>query len=473
MLASALSVLLALAFVGPEPGAEPALEVAAAGDYVIVEGGPASAFEAPKPRPVEFRAGGIIMERAEFTRSHAVESPSVGGGGTTTTKVASRLRAQLEARSGQLRALAQIQDARNLADPIEPTRAGFHQLFAELRTEVARGTLVFRAGRQEYLLGNLHLFANAPWSAGQRSWDGVYLGLTGARAGFGVFGGSLARPLLSASAPLVEHVGAQVELDWVVDAWIEVADALVIEGLVWGDHRRDAADRRNMVTSGLRFRGELAPGLSYEAEGQLQLGLIERLDLVQRQVAGHAFAMLDYVSPRAIGPAKAKPGAFVLFDFASGSKCTTTAFVGLEPCTEGTSHDFDSSWMARHRWFGWADRFRAQNVIDTNAGLRLRTRPSKQLGLDFELNNHVFAFAQPGGRWHDTSGALIGIDLDNRNPWAADEIDLVITLTRDWLHFDAGWMIVANLAGGRALSGEALRQFVYLRATIELWSPWS
>jgi hypothetical protein len=456
-------LLACLAASEPEP-----IEVAESGDYVIREADPPSAFVEPRPRAVEFRVGAMLMERIETTRTRPIDGP-----GTTTITAPTRLRAQLEARTDHVRALAQIQDARVLGDPVGPARAGFHQLYAQYETTLARGrTLVVRAGRQEFSLANHHLFANAPWTAGQRSWDALFLGITGARAGLSVFGGSLARPLASAGQPLIDHVRSEIAIAWVIESYIALLDALVIDGVVWGDHRSDASGDRNVVTSGVRLHGSLAPGLRYEAEGELQLGLIQRLDLVQRHVAGHAFATLDYTSQRELGSVHAKPGAFVLFDFASGSKCTTASYTALEPCTDGTSHDWDAAWMDQHRWFGQADRFRAQNVIDAAAGVRVTTRPSRALELALELSNHVFAFPQPAGRWHDANGGLVGVALANRSPWAADEIDLVVGLTRGWLSFDLGWMIVANLAGGRALSHEALRQFVYARATIELWSPW-
>jgi hypothetical protein len=329
--------------------------------------------------------------------------------------------------------LAQVQDARTIADPLGSARAGVHQLFGEHRNSFPRGELRVRVGRQEYIVENRHLFANAPWGAGARSWDGVFLDFLGARAGVEMFAGSMARPFLSASEPLVEHWKSETVLDWVLIGHVALHDALRIEGLLWGSNRRNADDARNIVTTGVHLRGELAPGLTYNADGELQLGVIERLDalagLRQRHVAGHAFAMLDYTSPRGLGPREqSRPGVFVQFDYASGTRCTTTEYSGLAPCTDGTNHDFDSPWMARHRWFGLADRFRAQNIVDAVVGARVLTKPTDKLELELSASNHVFAFAQPGGRWHTTSDQRVGVLLDNRDPWAADEVDVVAEL---------------------------------------------
>lgn len=452
----------------PEDSELEPVEVASTGDYVIVEAAQASAFEPPAPRPLQFRAGAMVLARGEATRMRSVD-----GEGDSFIDLPVRLRAQFEARTEHLRVLAQVQDARTIAEPLGSARAGVHQLLGEYRTSLPRGDLRLRVGRQEYVLGDAHLFAQAPWIAGARSWDGVFLDFLGPRGGVEMFAGSLARPLLSSGEPLVDHWKSEAAIDAVVVGHYLIHSALQIEGLLWASNRRDADDTRKLVTTGLRLHGELAPGLTYDADGQLQLGVIERLDVRQRHVAGHAFATLDYLSPRGLGPLEqTRPGAFVRFDFASGTRCTTTEYSGLAPCTQGTNHDFDAIWMDQHRWFGLADRFRAQNIIDAVVGARALTKPTDELELELSVSNHVFAFAQPGGRWHAADGQRVGVLLDNRDPWAADEVDVVASLRRGWLTLDAGWMLVANLSGGRAVSGEALRQFVYLQVIIDLWSPW-
>ena len=452
------------------------LAVETTGDYVIVEAAPANAFETPAPRAIEFRAGAMLMVRAEAMRARRIidlDESTIDNSAHTTFGLPTRLRAQLEARTDSFRMLAQVQDARTLSKPIGDPRAGFHQLFGEYHTSLRHGDLRFVFGRQEFVLGDAHLFAQAPWQAGARSWDGASLDFSSARGGVQLFAGSLARPFLSSKEPLVEHFKDQIALDWVLVGHYVVHTALRIEGLVWGTNRRDEIDTRKLVTTGLNLRGELAPGLEYAAEGQLQLGVIERLDLRQRHVAGHAFAKLDYLSPQGLGPEKKmKPGAFVLFDFASGTRCTTTEYDGLAPCTDGTSHDFDAAWMDQHRWFGYADRFRAQNIMDAAAGVRVQTQATEEIEIEIGATNHLFAFPQPGGRWHDANGERVGVAIDNRNAWAADEVDVSVELRRRWLTIDAGWQVVANLAGGRAVSGETIRQFIYLRAIFDLWSPW-
>lgn len=434
-----------------------------------------SSFEPPAPRALEFRAGAMVLVRGDVTRTRSVD-----GEGDSLTDLPVRLRAQFEARRQRLRVLAQFQDARTIADPLGSPRAGFHQLLGEYRSSSRRGDLRLRVGRQEYVLGDQHLFAHAPWGAGSRSWDGVFVDFVGVRAGVELFAGSLARPFLSASEPLVEHWHAELALEGVLVGHYALHGALRIEGLLWGSNRRGTDDTRRLVTGGLRLSGELTPGLTYNADGQLQLGVIERLDQLdalaggrQRHVAGHAFATIDYLSPHGLGPREqTRPGAFVQFDFASGTRCTTTEYSGLAPCTAGTNHDFDAIWMAQHRWFGLADRFRAQNILDATVGARALTKPTDELELELSVSNHVLAFAQPGGRWHAANGQRIGVVLDNRDPWAANEIDLVAELRHGPVAVEAGWMVVANLSGGRALSGESLRQFVYLQIIMDLWTPW-
>jgi hypothetical protein len=410
----------------------------------------------------------MVMVRGEVTRTRTVDDV-----GDTSFGLPTRLRASLEARTRSFRMLAQVQDARRLADPLGSPRTGFHQLFGEYQTSLPRGDLRLRVGRQAYSHGDRHLFAEAGWFAGARSWDAVFLDFVGARGGVEVLAGLPARPLLSASEPLVDHWSSDFAFDWLLVGHYRIHDALRIEGLLWGTNRRDADDTRKLVTTGVNLGGELAPGLTYDAEGQLQLGVIERLDLRQRHVAGHAFATLDYLSPRGLGPLEQiKPGAFVQFDFASGTRCTTTEYDGLAPCTQGTNHDFDAIWMDQHRWFGFADRFRMQNVLDAAVGVRAQSKPTDEIEIELGVTNHLFAFAQPGGRWHAATGERIGVMLDNRDPWAAEEVDVVAELRYRALTVDAGWMLVANLSGGRAVSGEALRQFVYVQMVIDLWSPW-
>lgn len=442
--------------------------VSESGDYVIVEAAPASAFEEPSPRALEFRAGVMTMVRPGVRLSRGVD-----GEASSLTDAPTRLRAQLEARAPGLRMLAQLQDVYVLGEDPRSDRSGFHQLYVEATHPLPRGTLVMRAGRQEFELGSLHLLGTRAWLPGMQSWDAVRVAFEGARGSLGVFAGSLARPLLADSASLVEQVTSTPTLQWLIDGHYAIADALTVEGLISGSHRRDSADTRNIVTYGLRLYGDIVPGLSYAAEGQLQTGSIEGPVRRQRHLAGQAYGVLSYLTPRGVGAGKrTKPGAFLSLDFASGTECTTTDYAGLAPCTEGTNHDFDAPWMRRHKWFGHADRFRAQNVIDGAVGVRVVTTPMDSLSLELGATNHVFALPEPGGRWHDVGGNLIGLELDNRDPWAADEVDVEAALGYKWMALKLGWLVVANLSGGRALSGEAINQLVYVMLVIDWWSPW-
>ena len=456
------AALIGLALVGPPED----LQVEPAGDYVIVDAAPASAFEPPRPRAIEFTPGFMTMTRFGFTRSRSVD-----GEGSTSTVVPNRLRARLQARIGDLHALAEFQDARNLGDPIGPARTGFHQLYLAYETALATGgELRFVAGRQEWVDTSGHLSWPGPWGATMRSFDGLNLRTDGPRGGVDLFAGSFARPLLSSSLTLVDHVASDVRLLWHVGGHLKFGSAVSAGARILGNHQRTAAETRNIYTYGVELWGDLTPGLSYRLEGNLQTGEIEvrgaGATTSHAHLAGHAFATLDYMTPEGFGEdGRTKVGAFALLDFASGSKCDTTEYQGLSPCTAGTSRDFYSAYYGFHRWYGHADRFRQQNVIDAAVGAKARVAATKELRLDMVLTEHVFAFPEPGGRWHAFDGALIGVDPDNRNPWASNEVDVEAWLTYRWLRFDVGWLINANLGGGRAVSGEALRQFLYVEVT--------
>ena len=434
------------------------------GAYVIVDAAPLEPSTERAPPPVEFEAGAMIMVRPEFRRTRDLEGES-----TPSTIVPTRLRARFEARARDFRIHASFQEARNLANPIGSPRLGFHQAFGEYDAELRNAHLLVRIGRQEYGQGTRHLFWTAPWGAAMRSWDGARVSLDARRGGFEVFVGSLARPLLSSDLRLTDHVAERQALTWVLDGYVRVREALIVELLVTGGHERDATQLRNIVTSGLRLHGDIAPGLDYEAEGQVQAGEIGIGQAVQTHLAGTAFAELDYLTPKPVDrQGKLQLGAFARFDFRSGSQCETAEIdnPGL-PCTSGRNADFHSPWMARHFWYGHADRFWASNVIDGAVNLRAKTAATDEITIDLNLTNHIFAFPEPGGMWRNTGGALIGVDPDNRNPWAAHEADVEGRLEYRWIRFDIGWHLVTHLAGGRAVSGLAQWQRVYFEIFID------
>jgi len=438
-----------------------------AGDYVIVETAPPMASGEPAPPPVEFRAGAMIMTRAEFRRARTVDGES-----TPTTVIPNRLRAKLEAKARDVRAYAEFQEARNLGDPIGAPRTGFHQLFGEYDAKLRRADVLVRLGRQEYGLGTRHLFWIAPWGARMRSWDGARVTVDAPRGGVELFAGSLARPLLSSSLRLVDHIAASQALTWVVNGYVRAHEALVIEALVTGGHERDASQTRHLVTTGLHLHGELAPGLRYDAEGHVQLGTIEVGRAVIPHLAGSAFAELDYLTPEPVDPHnKLRLGATATFDFMSGSDCDSDSDALDDPslpCSSTRSADYHSPWMARHRWYGWADRFWGGNVIDAALAVRSQAQITDDLRIDLQLVNHLFAFPEPGGPWRNTGGTLIGIDPDNDERLAAHEVDVEGGLRfREWLSFDIGWHVVTSLAGGRAVSGLAQWQRVYVQIVVD------
>ena len=448
----------------PHEEAEPA-DTSEGGEvtYVIVDAGRLAPAIEPSPPALELRAGAMLMARSEFIRTRHVDGDS-----ELRTLVPVRLRARFEARARRLRLLAEVQDARNLGDPVGSARAGVHQLLGEYETTLARASLRLRFGRQEFGLGTRHLYWTAPWGARMRSWDAVRLTTTFTRGGVELFAGSLARPLLSSSLRLADHVADDVAITWLASGHVRVRDALTLELSVAGAHQRTPEAARNIVTNGLRAHGELLPGLRYDLEGHLQIGAIERGRATQKHLAGSAFANLEYLTPEGIGPDNAiELGGVALFDFASGSRCSSTEVSGFTSCTEGTNTDYYSPWMARHAWFGRGDRFLANNVIDGALGLRVKTEPAEGVDLDFELINHVFAFPEPGGRWQSTGTALIGVDPTNRDPWAADELDAEATLRYRWFRLDLGWHYVHSLSGGRAISGVAAWQRIYIELSTE------
>ena len=469
VLASLLTCTLGFA---PEPSAESQAAAEQAEPEQAEESEESDyAFHSPPPTtepvPVHPRlrvfAGAQLMTRTEFIRTRELDGES-----TPQTVAPTRLRARLGAEAGDLKLLGEFQDARNLGDPLGGARMGFHQLFGAYEVELARAALRVSFGRQELADNTRHLFWSAPWGAGMRSFDAVTMKASFARGGIELFAGSLARPLLSSPQRLSEHVSSSVNLTWQARGWFEALEALHLDLYVSGAHIRNAGETRDIVTNGLYLHGKLYPGLSYLVDGRLQLGQIAVGRGVQQHLAGAVYGKLTYLTPEGLGAEhKLRLGGTVGLDFASGNRCTTTEFSGFGSCTDGVNRDYYAPWMARHAHFGRGDRFLSNNVIDQLVGLRLLHQAFDKLSLELDVFNHLFIFPEPGGRWQSISTAIIGVDPDNQNRWAADGVDIEATLRYAWLRLDLGWHLVQSLAGGRAISGVSSWQRVYFELTAE------
>ena len=402
----------------------------------------------------------MVRGELEWSRSQA-------GDTAVDWRVPLRLRARLSARAGPFDAQLEVQDARPLSSEPTDSRSGIHQLSFGFRWQLAKGELTLRLGRQEFISWTQHIYANRRWNHGMRSWDGLHFAALWGPGGIELFAGLLARPLLSAQVPFEEHWREEFALTYTAQGYLRLHDALVLELSVAGRHTREANDRRDIANLGTRVRGELPWGLSYQAEGHLQLGRVRVGDRDPRQLAGAGYMQLAWLSERGWARDRSKPGVDLAADFASGGGCQTTQFEGLDPCSDAAwRHDFDSPWTAHHRWFGHADRFRAINVLDYRAGLHLKNKLFAEAELDLAIYNHVFRMVHPGGQWVDVGGDLVAVDPGNRDPWLSNELELNVRWRWRWLEIETAWMLLVPLSGGRALRDEALGQRLYVWALV-------
>lgn len=463
-----------------------------------------SDLEQVRARQLRIVAGGMFMTRPQLDHATSVDgtSASVPGDYWTNYAYHMRLRARLGFDAGAVGLRIEPQVARTMSHSntsegesgrgIGPARDGLHQAYLNYSSPLAtKGgdtvALHLRVGRQELNVGTSHVYGPAPWAAGMRSWDGLHLHLEGERGGLRMFAGSLAHPFLSAPQSLGDHLGDALELTWIGQGYWTFGPAATVELGVFGNHSHGGAglseSQRDIYTPNLTLNGQIYEGLRYHVEGHLQLGWY---DNTARQVhrAGQAMGKLSYRSPVLGGrgassenpedPSARPPrrtqmraGGWLGVDYASGGGCSRTENDSVL-CNADIHRDFYSPWMARHGHFGWGDRFWASNVIDAFIGPKFDLAlPSAKQSFEFLAANHFFAFADPTGQWRDTGGGSIGTpDPDNRNRKAANEVDMrvrhVWKTSELTLTSDLGYVVVANLSGGRKISGERLRQRLYL-----------
>lgn len=428
----------------------------------------AQPVEAPRKRELEFEPGVMV-----WLRGQARENPDFTKPGPDAIDLLSRVRLQALLRWRGLSAFAQVQDHRAWGSRGEPDAAGglgFQQGYAEVKGRTQAGLSgSITVGRQEIGWGKHRLIGTFPWAPQGRSFDALRLHGELRWAGLDLFYAMMERPrtfevsdastdpptampvhtrgahLAAARLHMTPHRAFGAELMSLFD----IADASPTE-----------LERDRMIGDiGARVWGEPVDGVTYDIEAHGQFGHVGSL-------AHRAWAAAAIV--RAQAPTEpVAPGVQLGYAIASGHACTGPSD---ESCAPTQSNDFFNFYPTNHPHYGILDRFGWSNMRDAEAGLFLK----KDDLLEVSAIYHFFQMHQPGGRWRDSGGNLIGAgwDLDESSLTLGHEVDVLVT-AKLWkpLWLQPGYGVFVPTAAGSRLAGPDTQHFVFLWIIVELAGP--
>jgi hypothetical protein len=430
----------------------------------------AQAEEKPK-RELEFEPGVMV-----WLRGQARHNQDYAEAGPDAVDLLSRLRLQALLRWRFLSVFAQAQDHRQWGSRTEPNASGalgFHQGWFELagkRGGDLSGSI--RVGRQEIGWGKHRLIGTFPWGAGGRSFDAVRLQGQARWAGLELMYAIIERPRnfdvtdASTDPPMTTSVhtrGVHLAAARLSATPHEAINVELMSLLDYADASPTELDRKRMIGDvGARVWGEpVADVLTYdvEAHGQFgrQLGLEHRAWAVASTVRVQA-------PPTAWHP-DVVPGVQLGYAIASGHACT-----GTTECAPTQSNDFYNFYPTNHPHYGILDQFGWSNMRDAEAGLFVK----KGDVIEASVIYHSFQMHQPGGRWRDSGGNLVGAgwDLDEQSRTLGHEIDFLVT-AKLWkpLWLQPGYGMFIPTAAGSRLAGPDTQHFVFLWIVVELAGP--
>ncbi len=275
--------------------------------------------------------------------------------------ITTRVRVGLDARWRKLRVLAQVQDVRNFGTypgSDDGTKLGLHQGFLE----VGDAQTYLRLGRQEISYGDERMIGPLDWQMAARSFDGLRLHHTRGKLQLDAFGAVLrpqTRYVYTLPATMTQ---AQV---WSKGDYLATFQASYVASpdfaldayvLYRHDSPLDTAPTRDrdIVSPGVRVTGNLTPTFGYTAEGTIQGGRVYD----NAFFAYAASADLRY-TPRST----LRPLFGTGFAYGSGSANA----IGTEK-VDG----FENFFPTNHKFYGYADLFNLQNLIDAHVTAQLR-----------------------------------------------------------------------------------------------------
>lgn len=324
-----------------------------------------------------------------------------------------RARIGMDARWELLRAFVQVQDARDFG--VTPGAqsggsTGIHQGFFE----IGDGSSYARAGRQEIDYGSGRLIGSLNWASAARSFDALRVHTQQGEFSLDGFGAVVRTPR-TLNWPDGTPRSSEGDYAGGIAAEWSPGEALRLGGyaLYRHDGPTEAPAGTDMMAAGqwldrhrdigafsLRASGNVERRLRYEVELVLEAGRVGDDDFLAAGMIGEAHYKLDAPWSPEIGVG----GSF-----------------GTGESADGTWNEFDNFFPTNHLIYGLLDLF----------GLRNQTHGFARFGLtpiDRQLSvwaaGRVYRFVEPGARWTNAGGAVVGRNPMNTDEFAGVEVDV-------------------------------------------------
>ena len=447
--------------VGPQPAPEPP----------PVEDDP----DPPPPPPEEEKLRPTFHPGVQaFLRGEGRINPDFESGGGACIRcqadqgaVLQRVRLQALAIWGPVSGFAQVQDARSwgfeASTASNDANTDLHQGYMELGGGDDRMSGFVRAGRQEILIGQQRLIGPLAWMPNARSFDALRIHGQFGKFSLDVFGVMLQPPgvvtapdpMDPSNPPLTEDSAGGQLAGGLFAAKVHKA----FNGEVLGLYVREGAKNnalafdRKIGNAGLHVFGEPVDGLTYDAEGNVQVGTFNTRDHFAWAWAGK----VKYVYKKP----KVKPGAHVGYAMASGESCTNDPSAGMG-CGAADSSEFFNFYPTNHIHYGLVDRLGWRNMRDFEVSAMVAIPPIAKV---ISVTYHYFQLNVPDGRWSNAGGANIGSgwDPDNTNRNLGHEID-VIAVLKPWepLFIQPGYGVFIPVGAGKNIGGPDPQHYLWL-----------
>lgn len=368
--------------------------------------------------------------------------------------VTQRVRVGFDARWRKLRVMTQIQDVRNFGSfpgLDDGTKLGMHQGFLE----VGDGRSYMRLGRQEIAYGDERMIGPLDWQMAARSFDGLRLHLNHGKLDLDAFAAVLrpqTRYVYTVPATMTQaQVWSRGDYLATFQATYTASPDFAMDAYVLYRHDSplDTAPTRDrdIVSPGVRVIGKITPTFGYTAEGTIQGGRIND----NAFFAYAASADLRY-TPRST----LRPLLGAGFAYGTGSSNAT----GTEK-VDG----FENFFPTNHKFYGYADLFNLQNLVDAHVTAQLRPEHTP---LTARFDAYYFAQQQASGLWTNAGGARLGQNSAGDSRSLGSEIDLTVGYTfMQRLLLTGGYSVFVPMDAAKRLGHDEVQQWFFVQLGVE------
>ncbi len=360
------------------------------------------------PAPVDagpkVKVGGQLRLRSEYRDRLRPDA----AGTTTDALVGQRARASVAVGTERVRALVEVQDARNwgmeTSTVSNERNADLHQAYLTLPDLGARGVSL-TLGRQELAYGDERLLGALDWSTVGRSFDG------------GVVRYAFKGGMVDGLAALVNdrRTTARGSGDMILSGVygrflrgkpgreLDLYTLNLTDGAEIAGETGVGRDTARVTTFGARARRGLATGLMASAEAAYQTGHRgpdDHTAYAWAVVAGYTFK------------ARYKPSLRLEWDGATGDA----------DAKDGESREFNNLFHTNHGHYGYIDILGWRNMEALRATAAVSPRDGHTLSADI----HRLRLREATGAWKDDAGEVLGQDPTGRSGRdVGTEIDLL------------------------------------------------